>query len=52
MADYGGEIPRDIDELQKLPGVGRKTANVVLNEAFGIVEASRWTRTCSASRIG
>lgn len=38
MADYGGEIPRDIDELQKLPGVGRKTANVVLNEAFGIVE--------------
>lgn len=38
LADYGGEIPRDIDELQKLPGVGRKTANVVLNEAFGIVE--------------
>ena len=25
VADYGGEIPRDIDELQKLPGVGRKT---------------------------
>lgn len=38
VADYGGEIPRDIDELQKLPGVGRKTANVVLNEAFDIVE--------------
>ena len=38
VADYGGEVPRDIDELQKLPGVGRKTANVVLNEAFGIVE--------------
>ena len=38
VTDYGGEIPRDIDELQKLPGVGRKTANVVLNEAFGIVE--------------
>ena len=38
LADYGGEIPRSIDELQKLPGVGRKTANVVLNEAFGIVE--------------
>ena len=38
VAEYGGEIPRDIDELQKLPGVGRKTANVVLNEAFGIVE--------------
>ncbi|MEG2531204.1 MAG: endonuclease III [Raoultibacter sp.] len=38
MSDFGGEIPRDIDALQKLPGVGRKTANVVLNEAFGIVE--------------
>lgn len=38
VSEYGGEIPRDIDELQRLPGVGRKTANVVLNEAFGIVE--------------
>ena len=38
LSEYGGEVPRDIDELQKLPGVGRKTANVVLNEAFGIVE--------------
>lgn len=38
VSEYGGEIPRDINELQKLPGVGRKTANVVLNEAFGIVE--------------
>ncbi|MEG0217744.1 MAG: endonuclease III, partial [Raoultibacter sp.] len=38
IGDFGGEIPRDIDALQKLPGVGRKTANVVLNEAFGIVE--------------
>jgi len=32
---YGGEVPADRDELVKLPGVGRKTANVVLNEAFG-----------------
>lgn len=38
MSDFGGEVPRDIDQMQKLPGVGRKTANVVLNEAFGIVE--------------
>ncbi len=38
VSEYGGQIPRDIDELQKLPGVGRKTANVVLNEAYGIVE--------------
>ena len=35
LRDYGGEIPRTRDELQKLPGVGRKTANVVLNTAFG-----------------
>lgn len=32
---YGGEVPRTRDELQALPGVGRKTANVVLNTAFG-----------------
>lgn len=38
VSEFGGEIPQDIVELQKLPGVGRKTANVVLNEAFGIVE--------------
>ena len=38
MADYGGEVPCDMDELQKLPGVGRKTANIVMNEGFGIVE--------------
>lgn len=38
MSDFHGEVPRTIEELQKLPGVGRKTANVVLNEAFGIVE--------------
>ncbi len=33
--DYNGEVPHDRDLLQKLPGVGRKTANVVLNVAFG-----------------
>ena len=35
IADDGGEVPADRDALQKLPGVGRKTANVVLNTAFG-----------------
>ena len=35
LAEYGGEVPGDFDELVKLPGVGRKTANVVLAEAFG-----------------
>ena len=32
---YGGEVPHDRDALEALPGVGRKTANVVLNTAFG-----------------
>ena len=33
--EHGGEVPRDRESLEKLPGVGRKTANVVLNVAFG-----------------
>ena len=33
--DFGGEVPQDRDALEKLPGVGRKTANVVMNVAFG-----------------
>lgn len=33
--EYGGQIPDEMDELVKLPGVGRKTANVLLGEAFG-----------------
>ena len=33
--DFGGEVPADRDQLVRLPGVGRKTANVVLNTAFG-----------------
>jgi endonuclease III len=36
VAEHGGEVPRDVDELVRLPGVGRKTANVVLGEACGI----------------
>ncbi|MGH6616317.1 endonuclease III [Sphingomonas sp.] len=35
IRDHGGEVPDDRDALEKLPGVGRKTANVVLNTAFG-----------------
>ncbi|MCY7707395.1 endonuclease III, partial [Bacillus safensis] len=34
--EYGGEVPKDRDELVKLPGVGRKTANVVVSVAFGV----------------
>lgn len=32
--DFGGKVPEDIDELQKLPGVGRKTANVIASVVF------------------
>ena len=35
IRDFGGEVPRTREPLQSLPGVGRKTANVVLNTAFG-----------------
>jgi endonuclease-3 len=38
VAEHGGEIPRTMDELRVLPGVGRKTANVVLGNAYGINE--------------
>ena len=36
VTKYGGEVPADIELLQSLPGVGRKTANVVASNAFGI----------------
>ena len=35
---HGGDVPRTMDELTALPGVGRKTANVILGNAFGISE--------------
>jgi endonuclease-3 len=35
LAEHGGEVPQDHEQLVKLAGVGRKTANVVLNVAFG-----------------
>lgn len=34
--EFGGEVPQERDKLEQLPGVGRKTANVVLNVAFGL----------------
>lgn len=34
---YGGKLPRDINEMVKLPGVARKTANIVLQEVYGVV---------------
>jgi endonuclease-3 len=38
VRDHGGEIPRSVEIMRKLPGVGRKTANVVLGHAYGINE--------------
>ena len=38
ITEFGGEVPRTMSELLSLPGVARKTANVVLGNAFGIVE--------------
>lgn len=36
VENYGGKVPQSMDELTTLPGVGRKTANVVLSNAFGL----------------
>jgi len=38
VAEHGGAVPRDFEAAVKLPGVGRKTANVVLGHAYGIAE--------------
>ncbi len=38
VARHGGEVPRTMEELVVLPGVGRKTANVILGNAFGLNE--------------
>jgi endonuclease III len=38
VADHGGEVPRSMEALVKLPGTGRKTASVVLGHAWGIAE--------------
>ena len=35
ISEYGGKVPDNMDDLLKLPGVGRKTANVILSNAFG-----------------
>lgn len=38
LSDFKGEVPKTVEELLSLPGVGKKTANVVMLEAFGIAE--------------
>lgn len=36
LKDFGGKVPKTLQKLTSLPGVGRKTANLVLNRAFGV----------------
>jgi len=36
--DFNGKVPRTMDELTTIPGIGRKSANIILSEAFGIIE--------------
>jgi endonuclease-3 len=38
LEEFDGTVPSTMDELLRLPGVGRKTANIILNRAFGVVE--------------
>jgi len=53
VEQYGGEVPKDRDALMKLPGVGRKTANVVVSNAFGVSAIAVDTHVFRvANRIG
>lgn len=36
ISDFGGKVPSNMEDLLKLPGVGRKTANLILNDSFGV----------------
>ena len=52
-AQFGGEVPHTLEELTSLPGVGRKTANMVLGNAFGVPGISVDTHVLRvASRLG
>lgn len=53
MSDFGGEVPSDVDELQTLPGVGRKTANVIASVVFNLPALAVDTHVFRvANRIG
>lgn len=53
MDDFGGEVPSDIDDLQTLPGVGRKTANVIASVVFNLPALAVDTHVFRvANRIG
>ncbi|PKQ32363.1 MAG: endonuclease III [Actinobacteria bacterium HGW-Actinobacteria-2] len=50
VADFGGTVPGRLDDLVRLPGVGRKTANVVLSDAFGVPAITTDTHFIRLSR--
>lgn len=50
LTNHGGEVPQTMDELITLPGVGRKTANVVLSNAFGVPAIAVDTHVFRVSR--
>lgn len=53
MSDFGGEVPSNVDELQTLPGVGRKTANVIASVVFNLPALAVDTHVFRvANRIG
>lgn len=53
VGDFGGEVPSDVDELQTLPGVGRKTANVIASVIFNLPALAVDTHVFRvANRIG
>jgi len=53
LSEFGGVVPSDVDELQKLPGVGRKTANVIASVVFNIPALAVDTHVFRvAARIG
>ena len=51
IVDYKGKIPKDFDELVKLPGVGRKTASVVISHLYGIPAMAVDTHVARISNI-
>jgi len=50
LTEFGGEVPGTLDELVRIPGVGRKTANVVLGDAFGVTGVTVDTHVGRLSR--
>ena len=53
VSDFGGEVPSDVDDLQTLPGVGRKTANVIASVVFNLPALAVDTHVFRvANRIG